>query len=93
MGHPCPRPVQLFPRPIPVRVIALVPDGPPTWFAYRGQGYVVAAAEGPERLETAWWRGPDVRRDYFRVTAEAGTQFWLFHAFDEGRWYLHGVFV
>jgi len=88
----CPRPVQLLARPVPIRVIALVPDGPPTWFAYRGREYVVAAATGPERLETAWWRGPDVRRDYFRVTAETGEQFWLFHALDEQRWHLHGAF-
>lgn len=87
------RPVRLLPRPIPVRAIALVPDGPPTWFAYRGREYTAVRAEGPERLETAWWRGPDVRRDYFRVTAETGEQFWLFRATVERRWYLHGLFV
>jgi len=87
------RPVRLLVRPIPVRAIALVPDGPPTWFAYCGREYVVAHAAGPERLETAWWRGPDVRRDYFRVTTETGEQFWLFRALNEGRWYLHGFFA
>jgi protein ImuB len=87
------RPVRLLVRPIPVRAIALVPDGPPTWFAYCGREYVVAHAAGPERLETAWWRGPDVRRDYFRVTTETGEQFWLFRALNEQRWYLHGIFA
>lgn len=87
------RPVRLLPRPVPIRVIALVPDGPPRWFAYRGREHVVAGAEGPERLETAWWRGRDVRRDYFRVTTETGEQFWIFRAADEERWYLHGVFA
>jgi protein ImuB len=88
-----PRPLQLLSRPVPIRVIALVPDGPPTWLAWQGREYVVAAAAGPERLETAWWRGPDVRRDYFRVTAETGEQFWIFHAGDDRRWYLHGIFA
>ena len=87
------RPVLLYPRPIPIRVIAQVPDGPPTWMIWSGREYVLGLAEGPERLETAWWRGPDVRRDYFRVTAETGERFWVFHAFEDCRWYLHGVFA
>ena len=87
------RPVRLLARPILVRVIALVPDGPPTWVAYQGHEYIVAHAAGPERLETAWWRGPDIRRDYFRVTTETGEQFWLFRALNERQWYLHGLFA
>lgn len=88
-----PRPVRLFPRPVPIRVISLVPDGPPTWFAYRGHAYVVTEARGPERIETAWWRGPDVRRDYFRVTTLSGAEFWIFRTPQECCWYLHGVFA
>lgn len=87
------RPVRLLQRPVPVRVIALVPDGPPTWFSYHGQEYGVVHTAGPERLETAWWRGPDIRRDYFRVTAESGEQFWLFRTTENRQWYLHGIFA
>ena len=87
------RPTQLLPRPLPIRVIALVPDGPPSWLAWRGREYVVGRAWGPERIETAWWRGPDVRRDYFRVSVESGEQFWIFHSPTDGRWYFHGVFA
>jgi len=87
------RPVRLLPRPMPVRAIALVPDGPPTWFSYGRHAFGVAEAYGPERIETAWWRGPDVCRDYFRVTADSGEQFWLFRELNEGRWFLHGVFA
>ncbi|MBU0638615.1 MAG: DNA polymerase Y family protein [Planctomycetes bacterium] len=87
------RPVRLLPCPLPVRVIALCPDGPPTWFGYRDGEHVVARAEGPERLETAWWRGGDVRRDYFRITSESGEQFWVFCTLPERRWFLHGVFA
>jgi protein ImuB len=80
-------------RPLPIRVIALVPDGPPTWFALPGREHVVARAWGPERIETAWWRGPDVRRDYFRVSSETGEQFWIYRSAKDGRWFLHGVFA
>ncbi len=87
------RPMQLFNPPIAARVIALSPDGPPTWFALAGGlEWSVARAWGPERIETAWWRGPDVRRDYFRVLTEPGEQFWLFVDVATGRWHLHGVF-
>ena len=27
---------------------------------------------GPERIETLWWRGPSVRRDYYRIAVESG---------------------
>lgn len=88
-----PRPMRLLARPEPLRVLAMVPDGPPTWFSDGRQEYAVARAWGPERIETAWWRGPDVRRDYFRVRCRSGEEFWLFRAGDEQRWYLHGVFA
>jgi len=87
------RPLRLLPQPVPIRVIALVPDGPPTWLAYGHREHLVAHASGPERLETAWWRGPDIRRDYFRVIVESGAQFWVFRSNAERQWYLHGVFA
>jgi protein ImuB len=88
-----PRPVRLLRAPEPIRVIARVPDGPPTWLHWHGREQVIAAADGPERIETGWWRGPDVRRDYFRVVTEGGEQLWLFHAFDDECWYVHGIFA
>lgn len=87
------RPARLLSRPMPVRAIALAPDGPPTWFSCGRRAFGVAEAYGPERIETAWWRGQDVCRDYFRVTADSGEQFWLFRELKAGRWFLHGVFV
>ncbi|MFO0838552.1 MAG: DNA polymerase Y family protein [Phycisphaerae bacterium] len=87
------RPLLLFPRPLPIRVIALVPDGPPTWLAHAGRGYAIVRAWGPERIETAWWRGPDVRRDYFRVLSETGEQFWIFVDPATRQWRMHGVFA
>ena len=86
------RPLALFTRPRSIRVMALVPDGPPVWFRYQGREYKVASSAGPERLETGWWRGPDVRRDYFRVTTDSGQQFWVFRDLKTGDWFLHGAY-
>ncbi len=76
------RPVRLLPRPVLTRAVAERPGGPPMLFVYRGREYRVVWAEGPERLETGWWRGPDIRRDYYRVVTDTGEQFWLFRVFD-----------
>jgi protein ImuB len=93
-GRPTePRPTRLLARPVLVRAMALVPDGPPTWFALAGREHVIVQAWGPERVETGWWRGPDVRRDYFRVATENGEQYWLFRALDGSGWFLHGIFA
>lgn len=87
------RPLRLLERPQAIRVTAIVPDGPPTWFYHAGREYAVTQAWGPERIETGWWRGPDVRRDYFRVQVESGEQFWLFRSTADASWYLHGTFA
>ncbi|MCP4249081.1 MAG: DNA polymerase Y family protein [bacterium] len=92
VARPSRRPLCLLQRAAEVRVISLVPDGPPTWFRYGGREYRVAQAVGPERLEVGWWRGPDVRRDYFRVVTEGGQRFWLYHDLATGRWFLHGSY-
>lgn len=76
------RPARLLPRPVLTRAVVERPGGPPTLFVYRGREYRVVRAEGPERLETGWWRGPDIRRDYFRVVTDTGEQFWLFCVLD-----------
>ena len=39
--------------------------GLPVRFSWKGQIHVVMRTRGPERIETAWWRGPTVRRDYY----------------------------
>ncbi len=86
------RPLVIFARPELVRVMALVPDGPPTWMSYRGQEHVIAGAAGPERIETGWWRGGDARRDYFRVLTEGGQQFWMYRELESGGWFIAGSY-
>jgi protein ImuB len=76
------RPCRLLAKPEPITdVVALVPDGPPVRFRWRRALHEVIAAEGPERIEGAWWSdnaGP--ARDYFRVEDTRGLRFWLFRA-------------
>jgi hypothetical protein len=89
---PAARPLCLKPRPIPIEVISVVPDGPPVRFRWHGGEHVIENSWGPERIETGWWRGPHVERDYYRVETATGQRFWLFRHNDTGKWFLHGAF-
>lgn len=86
------RPLVLLPQPVPIRVISLLPDGPPAQFVYRGHTHRVAHHWGPERIETGWWRKAGVRRDYWRAETTTGSRFWLFRRLRDLAWFLHGVF-
>ena len=80
-GH---RPAWLLNRPR----LLVSRDGVPT---YQGDLSLIA---GPERIESGWWDGVEVRRDYYVATNARGETFWIFreHRGDQG-WYLHGVFA
>jgi protein ImuB len=75
-----------------LQVTSIFPDGPPLAFHFQGRQHCVAHYCGPERIETGWWRGAGVRRDYYRVETEAGLRFWLFRDLKTGDWHLHGEF-
>ena len=91
-SHKLPRPTLLLPRPQPIRVFAVAPQGHPHRFESGGRERQVVESWGPERLETGWWRGPSLRRDYFRVLIADGRRCWLFRELRTGRWFLHGWF-
>lgn len=40
---------------------------------------------GPERIESGWWDGGDVRRDYYLVETEAGQRGWAYRQFGDER--------
>jgi len=52
----------------------------------------IARRIGPERIETGWWRGHIVARDYYRVETTAGCWYWIFRRLPDGPWFLHGMF-
>jgi len=87
------RPLLLYPDPQPIEVLSVAPAGPPQFVWLAGRRERITAHWGPERIETLWWRGPSVRRDYYRTLLEAGGQHWIFRSLTDGQWFLHGIFA
>lgn len=53
----------------------------------------LAIEQGPERIETGWWDGGDVARDYYIARDRAGVRLWVYRErLGARRWWLHGVF-
>jgi protein ImuB len=47
----------------------------------------------PERIETGWWDGGDIARDYYTAIDVHGVRLWVFRErATPHRWFLHGVF-
>jgi len=102
------RPIWLLPRPQRLEAVSVLTDpgeahGPPARFRlstsspHAATTHEVAAFSGPERIETAWWRGPMVRRDYYVVETSQGERYWIFRRLAaggrrDGGWFLHGTF-
>jgi protein ImuB len=55
------------------------------------QGWL-ACETGPERIETGWWDGQHIRRDYYVTHNPQGARLWVFRDRRTGAWYLHGMF-
>ena len=68
----------------------------PLWMLAEPQplaGWDGVLVTGPERIETGWWDGHDVRRDYYVALTRAGVRLWIFRERPPGQgWFLHGVF-
>jgi protein ImuB len=47
---------------------------------------------GPERIETGWWDGKGVARDYY-IAHHQGSRLWVFQERHSKLWYVHGVFA
>lgn len=47
----------------------------------------------PERIESGWWRGVNIRRDYFVARNPRHQKLWVFKTLaPKQEWYLHGFF-
>jgi protein ImuB len=90
---PLPRPLLLHRKPQVLEVVCIAPDGPPQFVWLRNRRQQITHFTGPERVETLWWRGPSVRRDYYRIAVESGSHLWIFRRLTDGRWFLHGEFA
>jgi protein ImuB len=77
------RPVWLLPEPLP-----LEQDGD----APRLDSVLELEGEA-ERIESGWWDGGDIARDYFVAHTRAGECYWIFRdRRAPRRWWLHGIF-
>ena len=62
-----------------------------TWIA--GTRTTLEIISEPERIDTRWWAGADIRRDYYVAMDKQGRLMWIFHARSQTPgWYLHGIF-
>jgi protein ImuB len=78
-----PRPLWLLPAPQPLPERAGLPQR---------RGPLTLVSE-PERIESGWWDGGDIARDYYVACDAHGVRLWVFR---ERRaphgWFLHGIF-
>jgi protein ImuB len=81
--HEMPRPVWLLAEPTPLSAADVGQ-------LQRG-GWVLEA--GPERIESGWWDGKGVARDYYVARRTRGARWWIFQERQTQAWYLHGVFA
>jgi protein ImuB len=81
-GHDMPRPVWLLDEPtlLSQQPARLSEDG---WIM----------EQGPERIESGWWDGRGVARDYYIARYAQGARLWVFRERQSKRWYLHGMFA
>ena len=86
-------PLHLHPQPQRLLEVTLTATGAPRSFVRPPRHYQVSHAWGPHRVETRWWSGPTIRRDYYRIEVVCGNRFWLFHNLRNGAWYLQGTFL
>ena len=80
------------------RKAATLSVGPrPGWLLHRPipwRGTALQILAGPERVESGWWDGGDVRRDYYVVEFASGQRAWVYCACGEvGPYMLHGWFA
>ncbi len=106
-GDPLRRPLTLLHQPLPLADLDPTagerPGDCPNRFRLGGKVHHIVQAWGPERIETGWWHGPTIRRDYFRMLTDRGECWWVFRELAPGSngqsvshnhaWRLHGRFA
>jgi len=76
------RPVWLLVAPKLLGMVA----GRPAWHG------ALSLMRGPERIESGWWDGGDVRRDYYRASNPQGVVLWIYQDLRSQDWYVQGIF-
>ena len=80
---------------LPSRPLWLLASPEPIGHRLEAQPWVLR--DGPERIESGWWDGADVRRDYFIAESPRGETVWIYrdhrYGIEDGEWFLHGLFA
>jgi protein ImuB len=78
------RPLWLLPEPVALAVH----EGRPCLDS------VLALEPGRERIESGWWDGRDIARDYYVAYDRKGARLWIYRELTGARrWLLHGIFA
>lgn len=81
-----------FPAPHQCRSLRIKIRLPPAGLDKPQKEWAVTQAVGPERIETGWWRGALICRDYWRVETSAGPSLWIYCDLHQKKWFLQGEF-
>lgn len=91
--HPqhAPRPLGLMREPLPLEPVC---DAAGRVRRLLHAGRELHLVSGPERIESGWWDGADVARDYYIARTGDGAQWWIFRECEAPRnWFVHGCFA
>lgn len=85
------RPLGLFDVPRPLEVQR---DASGHVRALHHEGRALTLVSGPERIQTGWWDGGEIARDYYVAAAADGARWWIFRECEAPRrWFVHGCFA
>jgi protein ImuB len=94
-----------FELPAGPRPLWLLAEPEPLADYLRGTRTPPVLTDGPEKIESGWWEGRDVCRDYYVARTGAGQVLWLFReapslpagaagaSTGDAAWYVHGIFA
>ena len=57
-----------------------------------GRGERLEISSHFERIESGWWDGGDLRRDYHVARGASGLRYWVYREHGTREWFLHGIF-
>ena len=87
------RPLWMLPEPLPLTTEKSRAEGAGTHRKQPTYHGPLRFIDGPERIETGWWDGNGIARDYFVAANTHGVHLWIYRNRDkEANWYLHGIF-
>jgi protein ImuB len=83
------------PAAIASTTVAVAPSPRPCWLLSEPCAIAVPQQllAGPERIESGWWDGADIARDYYLARGAAGARWWVYRDLRTGTWHLHGLWA